>query len=553
MDRVKRLAPTHTDSEESLSFATSQYQDCVQEHEECRRGTDPSWLPTRLIDIGCVEDTADGEGSSARLVTTRDLDRPTRYCTLSHCWGKAQVVKLLKSNLDAFLGGLPVSELPKTFRDSLCVARRLGIRYIWIDSLCIIQDDGEDWLSEASQMHSVYSNSDCNICATSASDSSQGLFVERKPDALDPCDVWIPWLDASGTFRIVDVTMWKEEIGRSPLHTRAWVVQEHLLSPRQLHFGAKQVSWECLRAMSSEQYPGGLPPEIPNLEYYSRRQLHRAPPLPPRNGGMNPKWATRAPKNLLTSWTHVVQSYMNAGLSHMSDKAIAFAGIAQRFGAIMGDESVAGIWRKNAAFGLLWRVDYCRQGDGSPSWRPDVYRAPSFSWMSVEGSIDMGAHELAKEDGSNVKVKVLSLDMTESRGVVSPGASIRLDCVIKPLKIRRHFSGSGVQWLARFRHGKPQLGFCLSMAGTVLMDVDKDYGDATLYCMTIRAQDDDAFISGLVLEEVTGEARGVFRRIGYFQAGGIDKGLLLAPYVDEAEFPCEEYDPVTKRHVIRII
>lgn len=542
------ITSTRTDSDESLAFALSQFETCVEEHEECRKSRETNWLPSRLI---CLDDGI-GDQIDARLVWSQDIERPSSYCTLSHCWGTAQVVKLTKQNIESFLEQLPTTELPRTFRDAFFVARRLGIRYIWIDSLCIVQDNPEDWLDEASQMHSVYINSLCNICATGSSDSSKGLFVNRDPRAFRSCDAWIPWLSTEGTFGVMDITMWRNQVLGSPLHSRAWVVQEHLLSPRQLHFGGTQILWECLRVTSAEQFPRGLPKAIPNLGHWSRRQLHEIPGHPGSDTDSEAKKAAKARTTLLSGWSHIVKSYMKAQLSHAGDKVIAFAGIARRFEAIINDKCVAGLWQKNIENGLLWHVEYCRQGDGSPSFRPETYRAPSFSWMSVEGSINAGVEDKSDENANDILVRLLSLDVSESRGVIAPGASIRIECSIKPMKIRRHVSSSGVLWLARFRHGKPQLGWALSLVCTVLMDEDKDYGDSVFYCMTIRKRYAENFVAGLVLEE-TGGVEGEFRRVGYFQAGGEDKQLLTNPYVDEGDFPCEKYDAMAKRHTISII
>lgn len=503
------------------------------------------WLPSRLIDLG----DADGDACNVRLVLSENIERPNSYCTLSHCWGTTQVVKLTKAALGCFLAGLPMAELPKTFRDTFQVVRRLGVRYVWIDSLCIVQDDPEDWLNEASQMHMVYSNSLCNICATGASDSSKGLFVERDPGAFRTCDVSIPWLDDNGGFRVVDMMMWRAEVLVAPLHMRAWVVQEHLLSPRQLHFGATQILWECLRVTTAEQFPRGLPKAIPNLSHSSRRQLHQVAGNSSSDPG--PSSAAGEHKKLLLGWSHIVQSYMKAKLSHGSDKVIAFSGLARRFEQILGDQCVAGLWKNNIENGLLWHVDYCRQGDGSPSFRPTEYRSPSFSWMSMEATVHLGDDNHDKRD-AGILIDVLSVNISESRGVIKPGASIRIECTIKPIRIRRHVSSSGVMWLARFRHGKPQLGWSMSILCTVLMDEDKDYGDDMYYCVPVRGGPDDPFMMGLILE-LTGREAGEFRRIGYFQAGGEEKQLLKLPYWDESGFPCEKYTYWSKRHMISIV
>lgn len=537
---------SNTKSDESLAFALNQFKTCAEEHEECNKARDANWLPTRLIDVG--EGLADT--GTVRLVLTKDLERSTGYCTLSHCWGTKEFLKLKQENLDSFISEIPIESLPKTFRDSLFVARKLGLRYIWIDSICIIQDDPNDWLNEASQMHEVYANSLCNICATGSQDSSGGLFVDRDPTAFRSCDVRIPWLGDGGRFRLYDLVMWRTEVIEAPLNRRAWVVQEHLLSPRQLHFGSLQILWECLHASAAEQFPHGLPKAIPNLSHASRQQLHNI--RYNANDDGDAAAASRERTVMHSSWSTIVERYMQCSLSHACDKVIAFSGIARRFEAIMKDECVAGLWRENMENGLLWHVEYCRQaGDSAPSTRPSPYRAPSFSWMSVDGAVNLISYQPPNEDEEKL-IKLLSVDISESRGVIAPGSFIQLECSLRPLKLRRHVSPSGVMWLPRFRQGKPELGYGLSMANAVLMDVDRDYGDDIYYCVPAKGKFAEVFLAGIVLQE-TGKRVGEFERIGFFQAGGEHKQLLLSLYGDEDTYPCESYDGVTGKHIISIV
>lgn len=106
-----------------------------------------------------------------------------RYVTLSHCWGSYMPLRLLKNNISSLKQGIRFSQ---TFQDAMVVAQRLGVRYIWIDSLCIIQDSEEIWLEQSALMGQIYSNSFCNIAAAHASDSRQGCFIDRNPDLVAP-------------------------------------------------------------------------------------------------------------------------------------------------------------------------------------------------------------------------------------------------------------------------------------------------------------------------------------------------------------------------------
>jgi hypothetical protein len=133
------------------------------------------------------------------------------------------------------------SELSKTFTDAMKITKYSGLRYIWINSLCIIQDSKEDWQREASLISKVYTNSACNISATGASDGSIGLFFDRNPLAIQPFRARFLGNQVKGSFYLVNPSLWANEVDYSPLNRRAWVVQERLLSPCNLHFGSTQV------------------------------------------------------------------------------------------------------------------------------------------------------------------------------------------------------------------------------------------------------------------------------------------------------------------------
>lgn len=168
--------------------------------------------PSRLIDLGEATDKNDRVRSDeVRLISTAGLlsNGPVEdrfYVTLSHCWGQAKFTTLTEQNLSQFLGrGIKINTLPRTFRDAIYFARRLSkqVRYLWIDSLCIIQGKSEaqytDWLRESSQMYLIYRNSYCNISATAATDSERGLFFGRKPRELWEDDINLN-VEVSSTF-----------------------------------------------------------------------------------------------------------------------------------------------------------------------------------------------------------------------------------------------------------------------------------------------------------------------------------------------------------------
>jgi len=180
--------------------------------------------------------------------------------TLSHCWGNVKVIELGGENMEQMETGIPMSDLPKLYQDAVISTRELGVRYLWIDSLCIIQGQDEvaqkDWLYEAARMGAVYSNSYCNLTPMEVTNSLGSFFHERDTKQLQGCSVEVEWLKKS--FILIDERNLIQP-PKKPLSERAWVLQEQLLAPRTVLFMKDQVSWECRTHEASEVFTGGVP------------------------------------------------------------------------------------------------------------------------------------------------------------------------------------------------------------------------------------------------------------------------------------------------------
>ncbi len=204
---------------------------CSKEHGHERE------MPTRLLDMA--------DPDNLRLVPGQDRAGQC-YVALSHCWGKTVPDEIppyctTTGNIGAREKGFRTIDLPRTFQDAVQVARGLGVQYLWIDSLCIIQGDGGDWEQELRHMEDVYASAYCTIAATSAVDSNSG-FLERNVESEHICVG-----DDLGrrVYVCTDVADFDLEVERAELNKRAWVVQERFLSCRTIHFGTKQTYWEC--------------------------------------------------------------------------------------------------------------------------------------------------------------------------------------------------------------------------------------------------------------------------------------------------------------------
>lgn len=275
---------------------------------------------------------------------------------------------LIQDNLPLFYKHIPFEELPQTFRDAIEVTKRLGLDHIWIDALCITQSEpgcsNSDWAVEAGRMRSVYGGSFLNIAATSAISVHQGFLgmgvrqhyhggLVARVTAQKSCRVQN--FDAP--------TAHEETTFETHLASRAWAFQERVLSRRTLSFGDTGISWECRTQTSSEFVPDG---------FEWREQT-----------GMLP---TIFPEDRPSDWTSVMMKYSKTNLTYPSDRLPALSGVASRQQAVTDGHYLAGMWREQLHGQLLWRIVSPTRRRARPPWR-----APTWSWTSVDGSVEVGS------------------------------------------------------------------------------------------------------------------------------------------------------------------
>lgn len=192
----------------AINIAKQWIQNCLTEHSKCTR-PDLTPLPTRVIDVGHFDDCP----NPRLFVSHGQLDR---YVTLSHVWGVGYRVVLTKNNLHKFEQEIMLTKLPKTFQDAIQMTRLLGVRYLWIDALCIIQDDQSDWKRESTSMCSVFENAVFSISAVAATDTHSGTLQDRTPHRVK--------IDINGMRVGVrqKLDTLQEAMMKSRLETRAW-------------------------------------------------------------------------------------------------------------------------------------------------------------------------------------------------------------------------------------------------------------------------------------------------------------------------------------------
>ncbi|KAH7131650.1 heterokaryon incompatibility protein-domain-containing protein [Dactylonectria estremocensis] len=362
-----------------------------------------SVLPTRCIDVG----EADGS-VEPRLAISGGCHG--RYTTLSHCWGKGQLpARLTTSSILPLSTAIHFDTLPRTYRDAISITRALGIRYLWIDSLCIIQDDADDWERESANMASIYRNAYLNIAASSALDSDGGCMHTPRPTTsfqIEPPPRW----SGGGRFgeaahseqatpALVRPSGSARKLEKAALNTRAWVLQEVCLSRRTIHFAEDQMYWFCAEREASED---GTHVHTPHYG------APRAPLLGP------PHWLMGQRDNITlgsvyTMWWTLVEDYSSRAMTHASDKMAALAGLTQFFHERLGDdEPVAGMWKAELVDSLCWTCDPFRGGadrtsSGSPSW----------SWISIDGPIRRNCCRMPNELPGERSEKELAIESVD--------------------------------------------------------------------------------------------------------------------------------------------
>ena len=350
-------------------------------------------LPTRVIDVG-------SETQDPHLHISHIGDCGP-YVTLSHCWGASSPTTTTSGTIQARTMGIPLGNLQKTFLDAVLITRDLGVRYLWIDSLCIIQDSHEDWEREAARMSEVYSNGYVMLAAD-GSDNCHGGCFPRTGSLSFPIAVEGPCGRSSKVFcRLTNLLsddrgevchrLHGPHDGFKPnaLDTRGWTLQERILAPRILHLGRSEIGWECADRRACECQVVST-----QTDFDSRFKTHLA----------NFQSQSSDQSNLTTAkvenrwlWSNIVQEFTRRNLTNSNDILPALSGLAKRMCLGAEGEYVSGMWKEKLSGFLMWQPDYgfIRRSSlsGVPK-RHKEYYAPSWSWASVIGPVmykDQGA------------------------------------------------------------------------------------------------------------------------------------------------------------------
>lgn len=381
---------------------------CCNSHKQCQvTGKDGlSFLPTRVIDVG-VDD-----GDALKLHVSTE-DEQAEYACLSYCWGGDQF-KTTCANLEGLTAEIPGDSLSQTVADAADVTRRLGLRYLWVDALCVVQDSDEDKAKHIYTMGAIYKNSTVTITAATASAASQGfLRTPREPLPTTVVNLPLP----NGEIGPVHLTL--EELTRQgpargksyhPLDQRGWCLQEHLLSPRLLYFSNWNVEWHCQHGDVQFVYDDlfGKTKSNPNT-YRLEPGIFGAASSGDRQERM--LVMSRVPIRL-SLWRRIVEDYTRRGLTVPSDRLPALAGITRELEWVWKDKCVFGVWKSLAADFLGWQATNRSTRSGM---------APTWSWASISGSVRLALCHRQPHNRMEHELSHISFDGGVQDGVAEPG------------------------------------------------------------------------------------------------------------------------------------
>ncbi|KAF2713642.1 HET-domain-containing protein [Pleomassaria siparia CBS 279.74] len=531
-----------------LSTARAMIKDCLSQHTSCRHQT-PTTLPKRVLDV-LLDDGAKGVRlHEAYFDKNEGRYEFGEYLTLSHCWGSARgIPKTTTKTLEAYKNNVPWSTLPPTFQEAVALTRSLGFRWLWIDSLCIVQDDGAEKRDESARMDQIFANSFLTIAATSSAESSDGLFLPKsqqfKIQATDSkgslYKIYVREQPSHYSFKTpfdagAHVNDWELPFNASieaniytPLLKRAWAYVERLLSPRVLHFTKSEMILECREGFQCEcgrindsRYDSRATDSV--KQEFAKITAHNHGNSAITNGSSNDRRIdsmasefaatsladvaqnlTQKREEALQLWSYIITEYTARDLTYDIDRLSAVVGVAKMLAETLKSGYIAGHWTFNT-LGLLW---YPKDGDRSR--RPKATsneNLPSWSWASLEGSPvffdNLTAMDLActasfsLERGRTMAWSPTSGDALELTAAMAAEVILQVDSANEYSLVK---NGISVEFHPDV---SPLRGEDSTLAGETLVCV--------LVSMTFRSS-----IIGLVLKQSKTNTQ-LYRRVGRFE------------------------------------
>ena len=482
----------------------------------------PTERPTRLVEI-VKYSIHDPSPRIARLIETLGHDYP--YAALSYCWGTTSGAWLtMQENINQSLDSIDIESLPATLKDAIHAAYMLDINYIWVDSLCIIQDSPSDWEIESAKMGGIYWGALLTIAVAKSFHSSQGCFNENNDHPYDPFAKYScieNRLDDKRISRLYFNRRWlpdssasyQREVDESPLASRGWTYQEQILSRRTLYFAQSQLYWACA---------------------HCRLSYDNAP-----QGGHNSIYCVLTSKQPLSTYRTIqtwywgaVEAYSGRKLTKPTDKLVAISAIAKAIFLNRPVKYIAGLWEDSVMPGMCWYRD-------GPGKKNKLFSCPSWSWASQLSSVRY-AHRanLKYTEDSHTLPKVLDIEVQASGknpfGSVSAGSIKLLTRTTRGIVMRDRYKTyfSGFSRRLRGQQEKALLipetnGWKIRGGGAILDDDAREVQVVVVALLSDWTQDLRKWI--FLLLELVDDSRQEYKRVGL---GGLDVDYGRKPNIE---------------------
>lgn len=419
-DLSRHVVDRNVDTERVFALLKTFISDCESSHESCRIPS-MGFVPSRLLDVN-----PDCGPDHIRLVETTP-ERKWTWACLSYVWGGDQQHKTTRGVLSQYLEGIRLDLLPRTIKDAVRVCRELGIPYLWVDSFCIVQDDEVDKAREIPEMAFIYRHALLTVAATSAIHVEEGFLHHVRPLCYRRfAPTSLRFRDRCGRESRPFVLTEKHGTAEvhelnEPIDSRAWALQEQLLSPRRVSYSSHGPVWSCRSLLQQVNRQPDTVSRARQIERHHIKRNHNdvVPCIP----GLE-----------MLPWEDIVQLYSPRRATLHSDKLVALSAVAQTYSenAKQNDRYLAGIWRNSMPRGLLWHV---LPKDRRP--RPPEHTAPSWSWASVGGAVHVRHADTRSEIDSDCEIIDARMRTSNSNvfGAVLGGELI-VDAKVRECRVR---------------------------------------------------------------------------------------------------------------------
>ncbi|SJL12719.1 uncharacterized protein ARMOST_16150 [Armillaria ostoyae] len=502
----------HVDSTLGYDLIKKCVGDCLR-HERCPPPL-RTLLPTRVIDCANPELPC--------LFVNQGIE--DNYVALSYAWGEKQPHCTTTINLDSYIAGIPLQNIPKTIMDAIKVTQKLGLRFLWVDALCILQDSDDDKAQEIAQMRRIFRDAYVTIIAACAHKVSNGFLHRRS--TWHPTASTLPFRCPDGGIGTMQLRG-GQYAPKEPVNERAWCLEERVLSPRRVIYASHTLQYEC---QTTHINVNGAPNFIEPFDGIPRLPDRIFLPTP-----AIPNSDLPADEDVAKAWRDILNLYTQRTLTKPRDRLVALSGIVEQFHRFWSHTTyIAGLWEHQLPGCLLWY-----QSSGSQCCtRPDRYRAPSWSWASTDGEVTMTSCS-----NQGVLCTIIQCDVIVARemnpyGEVTAG-SLVLDTILQPAVWDpvegELFDAAGVptdplEWpeLTRSDSERGEIGYVVRDA---IETVSERIGKVRLALVSNTGN----ALLGLVLIPVTSQTSSAeqndcpsFRRVGWFTAPFCDKSAWLS-------------------------